>query len=133
VSFSQVFLYIYMMDFFDALYLSAFQQIKKRKPKLAGRCAHLYVSIVQIALYLILGVFFMKFAKQMKLNVLDHTNLWIVSFGIIGLIFFKNWMSYTGKKRTIIASNHTKQHPTVSLLLIPFVLFILAFVLHKAA
>ena len=78
------------MNFFDRLYLSVFNQVKKYKPKLAARWARFYVSVFQIAMCLFFGIFFMKFSKQMKLNILDDTSLWIVSLGIIVFIFFKN-------------------------------------------
>lgn len=123
------------MDFFDSLYLSVFQHIKQRKPKRAARWARLYVSLVQIALYLVLAVFFIKFAQQMKLNVLDDTSLWIVSIGAVGFILFKNWMSYNGKKRAVLVSKsikRSKTHALLVLILIPLALFALAFILFKA-
>lgn len=124
------------MDFFDSLYLSVFQHIKQRKPKRAARWARLYVSLVQIALCLVLGVFFIKFAQQMKLNVLDDTSLWIVSIGIVGFILFKNWMGYNGKKRAVLVSKNikrSKRHSILVLILIPITVFTLAFILFKAA
>jgi len=124
------------MDFFDSLYLSVFQHIKQRKPKHAARWARLYVSLLQIALYLVLGVFFIKFAEQMKLNVLDDTSLWIVSIGVVGFILFKNWMTYNGKKRAVLVSKsikRSKTHSILVLILIPLAVFILAFILFKAA
>ena len=124
------------MDFFDSLYFSVFQHIKQRKPKRAARWARLYVSLVQIALYLVLGVFFIKFAQQMKLNVLDDTSLWIVSIGGVGFILFKNWMGYNVKKRAVLVSKsikRSKTHSILVLILIPLAVFSLAFILFKAA
>lgn len=124
------------MDFFDSLYLSVFQHIKQRKPKHAARWARLYVSLVQIALCLVLGVFLIKFAQQMKLNVLDNTSLWIVSIGVVGFILFKNWMGYNGKKRAVLVSKsikRSKRHSILVLILIPITVFTLAFILFKAA
>ena len=124
------------MNIFDSLYSSIFQHIKQRKPKLAVRWSSLYVSLVQIALSLVLAVFFIKFAQQMKLNVLDDTSLWIVSIGVFGFILFKNWMSYNGKKRAVLMSQrlkHSKTHSIFVLILIPISLFSLAFILSKAA
>ena len=123
------------MNFFDKLYLSVFNQVKHYKPKLAPRWAHFYVSVFQIALCLFFGVFFMKFSKQMKLNILDDTSLWIVSLGIIVLIFFKNWMSYNGKKRNILISSNTKRlkpYSAYTLIVFLLALFALSFVLSKA-
>ena len=136
MSYSQVFLYIYVMNISDRLYLSVFHKLKQYKPKRAALWAHLYVSLFQIGLCLVLGVFFTKFAKQMKLNVLDDTSLWIVSIGVVGFILFKNWMSYNGKKRAVLLSKsikRSKTHALMVLILIPLALFALAFILFKAA
>ena len=124
------------MDFFDSLYLSVFQHIKQRKPKLAVRWSSLYVSLVQIALSLVLGIFFIKFAMQIKLNILDDTSLWIVSIGVVGFILFKNWMGYNGKKRAVLVSKSVKRskaHSILVLILIPLTVFTLAFILFEAA
>lgn len=123
------------MNFFDRLYLSVFHQVKQFKPKLAARWARLYVSFFQLALCLLFGIFFMKFSKQMKLNILDDTSLWIVSLGIIVLIFFKNWMSYNGKKRNILISRNTKgtkPYSAITLIVFILALFALSFILSKA-
>ena len=123
------------MNFFDRLYLSVFQQVKQYKPKLAARWALFYVSVFQLALCLFFGIFFMKFSKQMKLNILDDTSLWIVSLGIIVFIFFKNWMSYNGKKRNILISRNTKgtkPYSAITLIVFILALFALSFILSKA-
>ena len=123
------------MNFFDRLYLSVFHPVKQFKPKLAARWARLYVSFFQLALCLLFGIFFMKFSKQMKLNILDDTSLWIVSLGIIVFIFFKNWMSYNGKKRNILISRNTKgtkPYSAITLIVFILALFALSFILSKA-
>ena len=123
------------MNFFDKLYLSVFNQVKHYKPKLAPRWARFYVSVFQIALCLFFAVFFIKFSKQMKLNILDDTSLWIVSLGIIVFIFFKNWMSYNGKKRNILISRNTKRlkpYSAYTLIVFLLALFALSFVLSRA-
>ena len=124
------------MNFFDRLYLSVFHQVKQFKPKLAARWARLYVSFFQLALCLLFGIFFMKFSKQMKLNILDDTSLWIVSLGITVFIFFKNWMSYNGKKRNILMSRNTKglkPYSAYTLIVFLFALFALSFILSNTA
>lgn len=123
------------MNFFDRLYLSVFQQVKQYKPKLAARWALFYVSVFQLALCLFFGIFFMKFSKQMKLNILDDTSLWIVSLGITVFIFFKNWMSYNGKKRNILISRNTKKskpYSAYTLIVFLLALFALSFILSNA-
>jgi hypothetical protein len=123
------------MNFFDRLYLSVFHQVKQYNPKLAARWARFYVSVFQLALCLLFGIFFMKFSKQMKLKTLDDTSLWIVSVGTIGVVFFKNWMSYNGKKRNILMSRNTKgpkPYSAFTLILFLLALFALSFILSKA-
>jgi len=71
----------------------------------------------------------------MKLNILDDTSLWIVSLGIIVFIFFKNWMSYNGKKRNILISRNTKgtkPYSAITLIVFILALFALSFILSKA-
>ena len=122
------------MNFFDRLYLSVFQEVKQYKPKLAARWARFYVSVFQIVLCLFFGIFFMKFSKQMKLNILDDTSLWIVSLGITVFIFFKNWMSYNGKKRNILISRNTKRlkpYSAYTLIVFLLALFALSFILSN--
>ena len=123
------------MNFFDRLYLSVFHQVKQYNPKLAARWARFYVSIFQLTLCLLFGIFFMKFSKQMKLNILDNASLKIVSLGIIVFIFFKNWMSYNGKKRNILISRNTKgtkPYSVYTLIVFILALFALSFILSKA-
>lgn len=123
------------MNLFDKLYLSVFNQVKHYKPKLAPRWALFYVSVFQLALCLFFGIFFMKFSKQMKLNILDDTSLWIVSLGITVFIFFKNWMSYNGKKRNILISRNTKkskQYSAYTLIVFLLALFALSFILSNS-
>ncbi|MGB0770633.1 MAG: hypothetical protein ACPGPB_07735 [Flavobacteriaceae bacterium] len=71
----------------------------------------------------------------MKLNILDDTSLWIVSLGITVFIFFKNWMSYNGKKRNILISRNTKkskQYSAHTLIVFLLALFALSFILSNA-
>ena len=68
------FLYFHTMNLFDQFYISVYQIVKKYKPKLAAKLARLYVSLIQIGLFLLLGVFFMKFCEQMKLTFLTPPN-----------------------------------------------------------
>lgn len=97
------------MNFFDRLYLSVFHQVKQYNPKLAARWARFYVSIFQLTLCLLFGIFFMKFSKQMKLNILDNASLKIVSLGIIVFIFFKIGWVTTEKKETFWSQGIQKE------------------------
>ena len=124
------------MNLFDQFYISAYQKIKKHKPKLAAKAARFYVSLLQIGLFLLLGVFFMKFCKQMKMNFLTTSDAWLLLVGITIFILFKNWMGYNGKKRSILlskASKRASQHSLLTLVVFQFLVYGLTFVVSEAA
>lgn len=124
------------MNLFDQFYISIYQKIKKKQPKRAAGAARFYVSLLQIGLFLLLGVFFMKFSKQMKLTFLTTTNSWLMFIGITIFIVFKNWLGYTGKKRSVLfskVSKHSSKHSLLALVVFQFLVYGLAFVVSKAA
>jgi hypothetical protein len=124
------------MNVFDQFYISVYQKVKKHRPKLAARLASFYVSLLQIGLLLLLGVFFMKFCEQMKLTFLTTPNAWLLFVGISLFIVFKNWMGYNGKKRSILfskASKRASQHSLLALVVFQFLVYGLTFVISKAA
>lgn len=124
------------MNLFDQFYISVYLKLKKHKPKLAARVARLYVSLLQIGLFLLLGLFFMKFCEQMKLTFLTTSNAWLLFVGIALFIVFKNWMGYNGKKRSILfskASRRASQHSLLALVVFQFLVYGLTFVVSKAA
>ena len=123
------------MNLFDQFYISVYQIVKKYKPKLAAKAARFYVSLLQIGLFLLLGVFFMKFCDQMKLTFLTYPNAWLIFVGISLFIVFKNWMGYNGKKRSILfskASKRASQHSFFALVVLQFFVYGLIFVVSKA-
>ena len=124
------------MNLFDQFYISVYQIVKKYKPKLAAKAARFYVSLLQIGLFLLLGVFFMKFCDQMKLTFLTYTNAWLIFVGISLFIVFKNWMGYSGKKRSILFSKASKpaaKHSLLSLVVFQLLVYALTFIVSKAA
>ena len=123
------------MKLFDQFYISVYQIIKKYNPRSAARVARFYVSLLQIGLFLLSGVFFMKFCEQMKLTFLTPPNAWLLFVGISLFIMFKNWMGYNGKKRSILfskASKRASQHSFFTLLIFQFLVYGLTFVVLKA-
>ena len=128
------FLYFHTMNLFDQFYISVYQIVKKHKPKLAAKVARFYVSLIQIGLFLLLGVFFMKFCEQMKLTFLTPPNAWLLFVGISLFIVFKNWMGYNGKKCSILfsTSKRASQHSFFALLIFQFLVYGLTFVVSKA-
>ena len=118
----------------DTFYISVYNHIKKRSGKGALRIALYYIVFLELLLLFLLGIFFMAFAKQMKLQVMSDTKA-IVLFVIIGLfIFFKNWMRYNGKRRTILnAKSNRVVHPVWKLVLFPILCVLLAVILLQIA
>ncbi|MDA9334742.1 hypothetical protein N9Q89_01110 [Flavobacteriaceae bacterium] len=97
------------MNFFNQLYLTVFNHFKARYKQKANTIALFYVSILQIALLLLGGIFFTKFLEQMKVVVMSSTNS-VVLFCMIALfIHFKNWMNYSGRKRRVLNAKLTNK------------------------
>ena len=97
------------MNFFNQLYLTVFNHFKARYKQKANSIALYYVSILQIALLLLGGIFFTKFLEQMKVVVMSSTNS-VVLFCLIALfIHFKNWVNYSGRKRRVLNAKLTNK------------------------
>lgn len=125
------------MSFFDQLYLSVYLKTKASFPKKAKQFARRYVSILQIEILLLLGIFVFKFSKQMKLIIIDSNSFYILFVGITGFILFKNWMKYNGKKHNILWSNTSKRIPRpyslLHLISFPILIFTLSAILLRVA
>tara|TARA_B110000902_G_scaffold264474_1_gene346076 strand:- start:6566 stop:6943 length:378 start_codon:yes stop_codon:yes gene_type:complete len=97
------------MNFFNQLYFTVFNHFKARYKQKANSIALYYVSILQIALLLLGGIFFTKFLEQMKVVVMSSTNS-VVLFCLIALfIHFKNWVNYSGRKRRVLNAKLTNK------------------------
>ena len=90
------------MNYFNRLYLTTFNRFKARFRQKANTIALFYVSIVDIAIILLLGIFFIKFLDQMKVIIMNGTNGWLLFIILALFIHFKNWLSYSGRKRRIL-------------------------------
>ena len=99
---SQVFFILLSMNYFNQLYRTVFIRFKGRFKQKANTIALYYVSVVEIALVLLLGVFFIKFLDQMKVVVMSGSNAWLLFVMTAVFIYFKNWVSYSGRKRRIL-------------------------------
>ena len=123
------------MGFFDQLYISVYLRAKASFPKKAKQFARRYVSILQIGILLLFGVFVFKFSKQMKLHVMDSTSFYMLFVGTSGFILFKNWMNYNGKKHNILWSNSSKRSPRpyslIHLISFPVLIFALSVILAR--
>ena len=90
------------MNYFNRLYLTTFNRFKARFRQKANTIALFYVSIVEIAIILLLGICFIKFLDQMKVIIMNGTNGWLLFIILALFIHFKNWLSYSGRKRRIL-------------------------------
>jgi|TARA_B110000967_G_scaffold3187_1_gene3270 hypothetical protein len=90
------------MNYFNQLYRTVFNRFKGRYKQKANTVALYYVSVVEIALILLLGVFFIKFLDQMKVVVMSGSNAWLLFVMTAVFIHFKNWVSYSGRKRRVL-------------------------------
>ncbi|MBP0902708.1 hypothetical protein ACFSKN_06790 [Mariniflexile gromovii] len=125
------------MNTFDTVFYSIFTYFKPKYKQKSNSIAMAYVSILQCALLLLLGVLFAKFFNQMNMTTMSKEKAWTLFVLVSGFVFFKNWMQYTGKKRMMInAKMNKKASPKYNiwlLLLLPLGALMLAFVLYQAA
>ena len=97
------------MNFFDQLYLTIFNRFKGRYKQKANTIALYYTSILQIALLFLGGVFFIKFLEQMKVVVMSSSNTGLLFVMTAVVLHFKNWVSYSGRKRRVLNSKLSKK------------------------
>ncbi|MCK0123357.1 hypothetical protein MWU76_02985 [Gelidibacter sp. F2691] len=117
------------MTIFDQLFFNSFNYYKKTAYKnKANRIAIIYITIVQVALLLVLGVFFAEFFQQMHVATMSSTNAWILLAAASLILYFFNWIQYSGKKRKIMNANQKKKtgYGIFTLWMIPAVAVFLA-------
>ncbi|MBT8253398.1 MAG: hypothetical protein HKN00_03820 [Flavobacteriaceae bacterium] len=123
------------MGTFYSLFLQVFQYYKTRIPRHARKIALIYITLVQTLAVLILGVVLSKFLKSMHMTVINSFQAWVLFAVIIVVLYFNNWMQYTGRKQAIKkakynASKSEKRH-IMSLWLIPILGIVLSIILMK--
>ena len=121
------------MTVFDQLALSIFNFYKPRFKQKANAIAVFYLSLLQSSIVLVLGVFFAAFFRQMKVDTMSSSKAWTLFVIVVIIIYFKNWMSFSGKKRLRLNAKRTKQkthqHNIWVLWLLPPACIALAFLL----
>ncbi|MFI1744958.1 hypothetical protein [Thalassobellus sediminis] len=124
------------MNTFDILFYNIFSYFKPKYKQKANTIAILYVSVVQCALLLLLGLFFTGFFSQMHVSTMSQEKAWIIFVLVSGFVCFKNWLVYTGKRRMMInAKMNKKKSSTYNiwlLFLLPILVLGLAYVLSMA-
>ena len=97
------------MTIFDQFALSVFNYYKPRFKQKANAIAVFYMSLLQSSILLLLGVFFAAFFRQMKVDTMSSSKAWTLFVLVSVFIYFKNWMSFSGKKRLVLNAKQTKR------------------------
>lgn len=122
------------MTIFDQLFFNSFNYYKKSLyKKNANTIAITYITLLQASLLLVLGVFFAEFFHQMHVTTMSATKAWILFIIVSVVLYFKNSIQYSGKKRKILNANQMKKtnHSIWTLWLIPIVAVFLALLFLK--
>ena len=97
------------MTLFDTLFFTVFKHYKDAKSKKANKLATVYISVLQCALLLLLGVFFAGFFKQMNMTTMSQDKAIVLFILTSVFVFFKNWMQYAGRKRKVLNAKMLKK------------------------
>lgn len=122
------------MTLFDQLFFNSFNHYKNGTyKKKANTIAIVYITIVQASFLLVLGVFFAEFFSQMHVATMSATKAWVMFVLASLLLYFINWIQYSGKKRKIMNANQKKKsnYGIFTLWLIPVVAVFLAMLFLK--
>ena len=124
------------MSIFDSLFFNVFKHYKDAKNKNANQLATIYISVLQCAILLVLGVFFAGFFRQMNMDTMSQDKALFLFVLISGFIFFKNWIQYAGKKRKVLNAKMLKKksanYSIFMLWLLPVVCVVLVAILWQA-
>ena len=119
------------MTIFDQLFFNSFDYYKKGTyKKKANAISIFYITLVQVTLLLVIGVFFAEFFQQMHVETMSAPKAWLLLIIVSLTLYFKNWIQYSGKKRKIINAKRNKKsnYSIITLWLIPFVAVFLAII-----
>ena len=122
------------MTIFDQLFFNSFDHYKKGTyKKKANTIAIYYITLVQSSLLFVLGVFFAEFFHKMNVATMTATKAWILFVIVSFLLYFTNWMQYSGKKRKIMNANQKNKtnYGIITLWAIPVVALFLALIFMR--
>jgi len=124
------------MSIFDSLFFNVFKYYKDTKSKKANQLATVYISILQCAILLLLGVFFAGFFNQMHMDTISQDKGWTLYILASIFLFFKNWIQYTGRKRSVLNAKMMKRrsrsYSIFMLWLLPVACIVLAAIIWQA-
>ena len=133
---SQVFFILLYMNYFNQLYITVFSRFKGRFKQKANTIALYYISVVEIALLLLICAFFNKFLDQMKVVVMTGADAWLLFIMTAVFIHFKNWVSYSGRKRRVLnaklSSKKGLEYSSFLLIVLPIGIVGLSLLMLKA-
>ena len=133
---SQVFFILLYMNYFNQLYITVFSRFKGRFKQKANNIALYYISVVEIALLLLIGVFFNKFLDQMKVVFMTGADAWLLFIMTAVFIHFKNWVNYSGRKRRVLnaklSSKKGLEYSSFLLIVLPIGIVGLSLLMLKA-
>ena len=116
----------------DPFYISFLNTIKKQFGKSAFSMALAYISFFEISLMLLVGLFFAAFGSQMNIPLMSSLKGWTL-FALLSIfIVMKNWLRYNGKKRIILKAKAHKKHHLITLIMLPLVCLLLAFIFYQS-
>lgn len=97
------------MNLSDNLFYNIFSYYKPKLKQKANNIAVVYITLLQVSMLLLLGVFFAGFFRQMNMVTMSSSKAWTLFTLIAIFIYFKNWMQYTGKRRMMINAKMNKK------------------------
>ncbi len=125
------------MTLSDTLFYNIFSHYKPKLKQKANNIAVVYITLLQVSLLLLLGVFFSGFFRQMNMVTMSSFEAWTLFMLAAIFIYFKNWMQYTGKRRMMInAKMNKKKSNTYNiylLWLLPVAILGLTYVVFQAS
>ena len=125
------------MNLSDTLFYNIFSHYKTKLKQKANNIAVVYITLLQVSLLLLLGVFFSGFFRQMNMVTMSSSEAWTLFTLAAIFIYFKNWMQYTGKRRMMInAKMNKKKSNTYNiylLWLLPVAILGLTYVVFQAS
>lgn len=125
------------MTIFDTLFYNIFSHYKPKLKQKANNIAVVYITLIQVSLLLLLGVFFSGFFRKMNMVTMSSSEAWTLFTLAAIFIYFKNWMQYTGKRRMMInAKMNKKKSNTYNiylLWLLPVAILGLTYVVFQAS
>ena len=96
------------MTLFDHFVFNIFQYYKPKYKAKANSISIVYITFFQASLLLLLGVFFSIFFRQMNVDIMSSKKAWTLLGLAIIVLYFINWMSYSGRKRRVLNAKSTK-------------------------